>query len=154
MTRRLRSPASCGAAAGATRARRADHAARRRAPPLVAAALAGLAASGCVILPASIDTWDADCRAVSHHLVLQSVQLAEIDHCRNQECTLMVVAGAATAAASAIVSGSIVIVGNAAYWIERRASCPGPVAATPAGAPLISPGAPPAPISVPDPAPD
>ncbi len=113
-------------------------------------ALAGLMLAGCVVLPATIETYDPECGTVSHHLVLQQVQIAEINHCRNQECTMMIVAGAATEAASAIVSGSIVIIGNAAYWIERRATCQGPVVVTPAGPPVIAPGAPPPPLPAPN----
>jgi predicted small integral membrane protein len=125
--------------------------ARHPAPSISAAAtLACLLLPGCVIVPTTIDTYDTECQTVSHHLVLQSVQIAEINHCRNQECTMMAVAGAATVAVSAIVSGSIVIVGNAAYWIERRATCQGPVVVTPQGQPVIAPGTPPAPIVVPD----
>ena len=116
-------------------------AARIRSASLLACALAFV--PGCVIVPATIDTYDTDCQAVSHHLVLQSVQIAEINHCRNQECTMMAVAGAATVAVTAIVSGSVVIVGNAAYWIERRANC-----RPPAVAPL--PIASPPPVARPD----
>ena len=100
--------------------------ARLFAPSSVAALACLLMLPGCVIVPATIDTYDADCQAVSHHMVLQSVQIAEINHCRNQECTMMAMAGAATVTVSAIVSGSIVIVGNAAYWIERQANCRSP----------------------------
>jgi hypothetical protein len=35
----------------------------------------------------------------------------------------MILAVGATTAASVIVSGSVVIVGNIAYWLERQATC-------------------------------
>ena len=124
----------------------------------LASLAAGVLLPGCVVLPATIETYDPECRTVSHHMVLQQVQIAEINHCRNQECTMMAVAGAATVTVSAIVSGSIVIVGNAAYWIERRASCRAPAALPPVAPvvplpiaqPAAQPVAPPLPVSEPD----
>jgi starvation-inducible outer membrane lipoprotein len=91
-------------------------------------ALACALLTGCIVVPAAIDTYDADCQLMARHLVLQPVQIAAIQHCSNQGCIALIVAGAATAAATAIVSGSVVIVGNAASWIERRANCVPPPA--------------------------
>jgi len=51
------------------------------------------------------------------------VQVAAIGGCQNQSCLAMILAVGATTAASVIVSGSIVIVGNIAYWLERQATC-------------------------------
>ncbi|MET0382765.1 MAG: hypothetical protein ABW032_05015 [Burkholderiaceae bacterium] len=106
----------------------------RARSPFAIAALAWLAA-GCVFVPATLDTYDPECRAVSRHMVLQSAQIAAIDHCSNQGCAALVVAAAATAAASAIVSGSVVLIGNAVYWVERRSSCRGPAPPRPPVAP-------------------
>ena len=117
----------------------------RRSPNATASAaaalLAGLLLPGCVIVPATIETYDAGCQTVSRHMVLESVQIAAINRCSNQGCTMLVVAAAATVAASAIVSGSIVVVGNAAYWIEKRATCREPVII----APVVVQNIPPAP---------
>jgi len=43
--------------------------------------------------------------------------------CANEGCVTLVVAAAATAAVSAVISGSIVIAGNTVYWFERRGQC-------------------------------
>jgi len=56
-------------------------------------------------------------------MTLQEVQVGAIGGCQNQSCIALVVAVAATTAASVIVSGSIVIVGNIAYWMERQSTC-------------------------------
>ena len=96
-----------------------------------AAVLASALASGCVIVPVTISDYDADCRVVTHHMELQAVQIAEINHCSNQSCGAVVIAGLGVTAASAIVSGSIAVIGNVAYWAERRAGCVAPPA--PAG---------------------
>lgn len=89
-------------------------------------ALACASLAGCVVLPATLDTYDNECQVVSHHIVLQAVQIAQINGCANQGCAALVIAAAATAGASAIVSGSIMVVGNVGYWIERQANCRSP----------------------------
>ena len=88
-----------------------------------AAALASTLASGCVIVPVTMEDYDPDCRVVRRHMELQSVQLAQINRCDGQGCGALVIAALGVTAASAIVSGSIVVVGNIAYWAERRAGC-------------------------------
>jgi hypothetical protein len=93
------------------------------------ATLASGLACGCVIVPVTTAEYDPDCQVVTHHMQLQAVQVAEINHCSNQGCGVMVIAGLGVTAASAIVSGSIVVIGNIAYWAERRAGCVAPLAA-------------------------
>ena len=94
----------------------------------VTAALACTLASACMIVPVTIADYDPGCRLVTHHMELQAVQLAEINHCSGQGCEAVVIAGLSLTAASAIVSGSIAIIGNIAYWAERRAGCAAPPA--------------------------
>ena len=99
-------------------------------PRALAVAFLGLVASGCVIVPVTIDGFDPECRVVTHHMELQIVQVAEMNHCGGgQGCEAFVLVGLGVTAASAVVSGSIGIVGNMAYWAEHRADCPGPPAA-------------------------
>ena len=81
------------------------------------------ALQACVYLPSTIEVYDPECQVVAKQMTLQEVQVAAIVGCQNQSCVAMIVAIGATAAASAIVSGSIVIVGNIAYWFERQATC-------------------------------
>ena len=92
------------------------------------AVLAALAVSGCVMVPVTVEGYDPDCRVVTHHMELQPVQVNAIGRCGDGACAAIVLG---VSAASAIVSGSIVVVGNIAYWAEHRASCiaPPPVAA-------------------------
>ena len=96
--------------------------------PAVTAALAGTLASACVIVPVTIVDYDPDCRLVTHHMELQAVQLAQINHCSGQGCEVVIIAALGVTAASAIVSGSIAVIGNIAYWAERRAGCGAPAA--------------------------
>ena len=88
--------------------------------------LAALATSGCVMVPVTVEGYDPDCRVVTHHMELQPVQVTAMGRCNDGACAALVLG---VGAASAIVSGSIVVVGNIAYWAEHRASClaPSPV---------------------------
>jgi len=92
----------------------------------LAVVVASMASSACVVVPVTVDNYDPDCGVVTHHMVLQAVQVGAIGSCGNQACVALVIAAAGVTAASAIVSGSIVVVGNAAYWAERRAGCVAP----------------------------
>ena len=81
------------------------------------------ALQACVYLPSTIETYDPECQVVAKQMTLQEVQVTAIVGCQNQSCVALIIAVGATAAASAIVSGSIVIVGNIAYWLERQSTC-------------------------------
>jgi hypothetical protein len=77
----------------------------------------------CMYLPRTTQTFDPECRVVANHMVLQEVQLGAIQRCSNEGCVALIVGAGVTAVASAIISGTIVVVGNIAYWLERRAEC-------------------------------
>lgn len=82
-----------------------------------------LALQACVIVPRTTEVYDANCRVMSKQMDLEPVQIAAIRGCSNSGCTAALVAAGATAAVSAIISGSIVIVGNVAYWFEKQGRC-------------------------------
>ena len=93
---------------------------RARTP---AAALTCLALAGCIVLPVTVEGYDSQCQVVTHHMELQAVQIGAIQHCGNQACAGLVLVAGGLAAGSALISGSIVLIGNVAYWAERRAGC-------------------------------
>jgi hypothetical protein len=92
-----------------------------RSPFAASFALAVL--SGCVYVPRTTQVFDAECRIMANHMVLEGGQVAAIQHCANQGCAALIVAASAVTAATVIVSGTIVIAGNVAYWFERKARC-------------------------------
>ena len=102
------------------------------------ALVAGLAGTGCVIVPVQVEDYDPGCRLVTHHIELQPVVLGQLNSCSGQGCEALVLASLGVTAVSAVVSGSIAIIGNVAYWAEHRAGCaapapvPGPPVAPPA----------------------
>jgi hypothetical protein len=92
---------------------------------------AALATAGCVVVPVTVEGFDPDCRVVTRHMELQSVQVNALGRCGDGACAALVLG---VGAASAIVSGSIVVVGNIAYWAEHRANCIAPAPAPPVAA--------------------
>ena len=89
---------------------------------LIALGLCALA-QGCVFAPRTTQVYDADCRLMVNHMVLEGSQVAEIQGCQNQGCVALVVGAGVFTAATVVISGTIVVVGNVAYWFERRARC-------------------------------
>ena len=86
-------------------------------------ACAALLLQACVIVPRTVERYDAECRIQSRHVVLDAVQVGSIGSCSNQGCVAIVALAGVTAAASAVVSGSIVVVGNVVYWLEKQGRC-------------------------------
>ena len=89
----------------------------------LAGAAAVLLLAGCVLVPRTVHHYDPQCGVTVRHMELQPVQIASIQHCVNDGCLVLLAAAGATAAASAVISGSITIVGNVVYWLERPAGC-------------------------------
>lgn len=90
---------------------------------LPAALLATAALQACIVVPRTTGRFDPECRLVERRMVLDVVQIGAIHSCANDGCVALVVAAGVTAAASAIVSGSIAVVGNVAYWMEHQGQC-------------------------------
>lgn len=79
--------------------------------------------AGCVMVPRTTESYDPDCRITTRQMELQPVQIGTLMGCHNQGCAALLVAAGATAAASTVISGSIVIVGNVVYWFEKQGRC-------------------------------
>jgi len=79
--------------------------------------------SACVYVPRTTQIYDPECRVMANHMVLEGGQVAAIQRCENQGCLALVVGAGVVTAATLIVSGSIVIIGNVAYWLERKQQC-------------------------------
>ncbi|MET0333814.1 MAG: hypothetical protein ABW190_06040 [Rhizobacter sp.] len=86
-------------------------------------ALLVLLLSACVVVPRTEIVFDDDCKILRRQMVLDVHQVGYFGGCANQGCAALLVATGAVAAASAVVSGSIAVVGNAVYWLERRGQC-------------------------------
>lgn len=78
---------------------------------------------GCVFYPQRVAYYDEDCGVRSHKLRLEAEVIGNLDNCQGEQAKACLVVIAAVASASAVVSGSIVIVGNTIYWLERQGAC-------------------------------
>lgn len=88
-----------------------------------ACVLLALLLQACVVVPRTTEQFDPGCRAVVRRMTLEAVQVAALGGCANGGCVALLAAAGATAAASAVVSGSIAVVGNVVYWLERQGRC-------------------------------
>lgn len=79
--------------------------------------------SACLVVPRTVERYDPECQVVARHMDLETVQIGYISGCSNQGCATLIVAAAATVTASAIISGSIVVIGNTVYWFEKQGRC-------------------------------
>lgn len=93
---------------------------RRRLPALAAALLLG----GCIVVPRSTEVYDPRCRTMVRQMVLETAVVGTIGHCSNDGCAVMLASMGIVSAASAVVSGSVAVIGNILYWAERRGQCP------------------------------
>ena len=79
--------------------------------------------AGCVVVPHTVASYDPHCRTVARRMTLDTWQVASLGGCSNEGCVVLLAAAGVTAAASAVVSGSIAVIGNAVYWLERQGRC-------------------------------
>ncbi len=86
-------------------------------------ACAALALSGCLVLPKVDMNQPVPCPMTSREVTLDVVQMAGVGPCRQHDCLLQLTAGTVIFAVSAVVSGSVALVGNTLYWIERTGKC-------------------------------
>jgi hypothetical protein len=95
---------------------------RRAAAAL--AVLAALSLGGCIVVARTADVYDPTCRTYIKQVVLEAEVIGAIGHCHNESCGVMLASMGIISAASAVVAGSVAIIGNIAYWAERKGQCP------------------------------
>jgi hypothetical protein len=100
-------------------ASRQAHRVGRRFVALACAALL----TACVVVPQTREVYDAECRTLTRQMTLETAVVGGFRSCTGEGCTAMLVAMGAVTAASAVVSGSIALVGNVVYWFERQGRC-------------------------------
>lgn len=85
----------------------------------------GLAAllQGCVFFPHTTTVYDEACRIETKQMTLRAEQFGYFASCSGNQCASMLVVIGAITAGSAVVSGSIVVIGNAVYWLEKQGKC-------------------------------
>jgi hypothetical protein len=94
--------------------------------------VAPLLLAGCVMVPRTVSTYQPECRIFTREMTLQPVQVAALGGCNANACATLLALAAVTGAASMVVSGTIVVVGNIVYWAEKQGQCrPGAEPVTP-----------------------
>lgn len=87
-------------------------------------ALSAALLQGCVYLPHTATVYDEKCNVHYREMSLQPYQVAQFaGSCNHRDCAYLLVGLGAVSAASAIVSGSIVVAGNLVYWFEKQGQC-------------------------------
>ena len=81
--------------------------------------------AGCIYVPRTTSVYDEGCKTYTRHMTLQPEQIGHFGSCHGRDCVYVLVAVGAVAVASAVVSGSIVVAGNAVYWAEKQGKCSG-----------------------------
>jgi hypothetical protein len=116
----------------------------------------------CVMVPRTVHKLDPECGTVQRRMELEPVQMGSIAGCSNEGCAVLLAAAGLATAASVVISGSIVMVGETVYWLERQGpnqpACVKPVPGAPApyrgGVPVVPASRPmPAPPAIPQQAP-
>ena len=90
-----------------------------RAASVISAVFIG----GCIYLPQTSTTYNAECEIDERHMTLEGRQVAEIAGCSNEGCVGLLVTAGVVSAATAVVSGSVVVAGNVVYWLEKKGQC-------------------------------
>jgi hypothetical protein len=93
--------------------------------------------SGCIVVARSADVYDPACKTTVKQVVLETEVVGAMVPCRNDGCLVVLASMGIISAASAVVAGSVAIVGNIAYWVERGGQCP--ANAPPPSTPLPAP---------------
>ncbi len=93
-----------------------------------------LALNGCVFVPVTSEKqrFSEDCSMATRMLTLEPKYLGgsksskgdgDHNHMSGDEIKAMLLVSGVVASASAIVSGSLVMLGNTIHWLEHKASC-------------------------------
>jgi len=90
---------------------------------LLGVALATLLLGGCVYLPETTVRYDAKCGVYERKMTMQPYQVGSLMGCRDEGCVAGLVAAGVVSAASAVVTGSVVVVGNVVNWLEKQGQC-------------------------------
>ncbi len=84
----------------------------------------------CVVTPKKAAIYDEKCRVSTQRIVLTTEQMRTFDDidCLTKSCkaevTGALVVATLTATTSAVVSGSVALIGNTLYWLESQGECP------------------------------
>jgi len=79
--------------------------------------------AGCVYVPENSHSYDEKCNVMRKHKVLKLEQAIPMTNCSNEACALLMASYGLVTAASFVVSGSVVVISNTVYWLEKPSHC-------------------------------
>ena len=79
--------------------------------------------SACVYYPTRVEVYDSDCSIKTRKLVLAVLPSNSVGWCSSGSAGACLAAIAAVGPVTAVVSGSIVVIGNTLYWLEKEGPC-------------------------------
>jgi hypothetical protein len=79
--------------------------------------------AGCIVVPQTQTVYDRECQVLTRQVTLETAVIGGFVGCSGDGCAAMLATMGFVTAASVVVSGSIAIVGNVVYWIERQGRC-------------------------------
>ena len=86
--------------------------------------LGALLLSGCMVVPKTVSSYDPKCQVVQKRVELEARQVNVVANCGNTvECSGQLAFYGLVATSSAVISGSIAVVGNVVYWLEKQGQC-------------------------------
>ncbi|QDX80514.1 hypothetical protein B9N43_04150 [Denitratisoma sp. DHT3] len=91
--------------------------------PVAAIVLLAPLLTSCIYLPHTEVTVDPECGVLERKMHLTVTEVALYGRCVNEGCVALLVSAGAASAATAVVSGSVVVAGNAVYWLEKQGRC-------------------------------
>ncbi|MDF3012932.1 MAG: hypothetical protein K0Q78_1136 [Cellvibrio sp.] len=88
----------------------------------------------CVVVPEKVASYDQKCMVATQKIELTVEQVAAFHdwdlHCTHFDCKSelvgLIASSALVTTSSAVVSGSIALVGNTLYWMENQGKCLNP----------------------------
>ena len=99
---------------------------RVRCAPRLPMLVLVLTLQACVVVPATREVYDPECKLMKRQMTLKAAALGSFQSCADDACKAMLVAMGAVTAATAVVSGSVALVGNMVFWFEHQGRCAGP----------------------------
>ena len=79
--------------------------------------------AGCIVVPQTQTVYDPECQVLTRQVTLEAAVVGGFTSCAGEGCAAMLATLGIVTAASVVVSGSIAIVANTVYWLERQGRC-------------------------------
>ena len=79
--------------------------------------------SSCIAVPKKEMVFSEDCGYLVKKMTLTTEYIGVLDSCQSEDCLALFVIAGAVGATSLVVSGSITIIANVIYWLERKSEC-------------------------------